>query len=514
MSPLPLASERLGHDVAGRYRVEKQLGQGGMGVLYEGRHLLTGRRVAIKFLLPRGDLRSVEVDRFLREARVAARLEHPNVVEILDMGLDGEQPYLVMELLRGESLAEELGRTGCLDPERAFQLLAPIMGALACAHDRGIVHRDLKPENIFLSQSPSQPLTPKLLDFGVASAADESSLTQSGMTVGTPSYMSPEQAKGELTLGAASDVWSMGVVWYRALSGRLPHEGTSSTAILVQIVTAAAPRLCSVRPELPALLGRAIDRALERRREDRYTDMRAFANALVRAGRQLGMALPVARDVPGLDDWGRWLAEGSEPALTAEPTRSLPAVPAYPDAAAEHAKADSLAAAPTPRSGTTRTAHGGGRSRRALLAALGLTLGLTVAFWLARELAVPAPVPAPREAPAGFVKASNHAPTGDAQLGLEDGVKPAGAERIPTADLPAAVGPPSAPGISGVPERPEPGPSTRDGALDAPGEESTPARKAMPAKSRRREPERMRSRSQPEPAEPDSERRRYEPALL
>lgn len=319
--PIPTPAERVGREVAGRYRIERLLAQGGMGVLYQGRHLLTERQVAIKFLRPRDDPNSVDADRFLREARVAARLEHPNVVEILDMGVDEQSPYLVMELLKGQPLSAKLDRAP-LSVEQAFAWLAPIMGALAVAHDAGIVHRDLKPDNIFLASHPSGHIVPKLLDFGVAKDVGEGTLTESGVTVGTPAYMSPEQARGEGSLGPASDVWSMGVVWYRALSQALPHTGGSSTGLLIKIVTEDAEPLLQRAPQLPRLLAASIDRALDRQLDVRYGDMRSFAEGLVRAATQQNIELPLSRDVVGLPDWDAW-CEGRELS-----TRSLPAVPA------------------------------------------------------------------------------------------------------------------------------------------------------------------------------------------
>jgi serine/threonine-protein kinase len=213
MSPT-VPESRLGHVVGGRYRVISVLGRGGMGVLYTAEHQLTHRRVALKLLHPEHeDLPDLHA-RFLTEARTAAAVRHPNVVDVLDMGVDTDgSPFLVMELLEGSSLDKTLLERGHLSPTVAIEWLLPILGALSTLHANDIVHRDVKPSNIFLRSGPRFEVESKLLDFGLARTMSDLRLTRSGMVLGTPLYMSPEQAGGE-AVGPQTDVWSMGVVLF------------------------------------------------------------------------------------------------------------------------------------------------------------------------------------------------------------------------------------------------------------------------------------------------------------
>src|SRR5688572_9506839 len=189
-----------------KYEQGALLGRGGMGEVYEGRHALTGRRVAIKRLSPALTRDAEASRRFLREARAAAAIEHPNVVQILDCGTDDGTPFIVMELLRGESLASLLEREGPLAPERAIELVRPVLNALERAHALSMIHRDLKPENVFLADTGEPKPVPKLLDFGIARFYEDGDeraagpLTRTGAVMGTPSFMSPEQAFGHKDL--------------------------------------------------------------------------------------------------------------------------------------------------------------------------------------------------------------------------------------------------------------------------------------------------------------------------
>jgi serine/threonine-protein kinase len=274
----------LGQTIAGKYHFERILGSGGMGVVFEATHAWTGRRVAVKVLRRdvAGDVENVQ--RFLREAKTAAALDHPNVVDVLDMGQEEDGlVYLVLELLQGESLRDLLHREGRVNPGVALHVLGPIMSALAEAHDRGIVHRDLKPENIFICREPREGrFVPKLLDFGIAKLADQReslSLTKTGAIVGTPQYMSPEQVDGKGKVSPASDVWSMGIVLYQLLAGEEPWSGDSVASVLVAILTAPTPDLRTVAPELPTALGSVVEWTLQRDPE-RRPRMRALAEAL------------------------------------------------------------------------------------------------------------------------------------------------------------------------------------------------------------------------------------------
>ncbi len=257
----------MGTTLAGKYRLDRIIGRGGVGTVFAGAHAWTGRDVAVKLLHGSHAQDRVTVERFLTEARAAAALRHPNVVEVLDMGMDDDgTAYMVLEYLEGESLARRLQRVRRLSPDEATSILLPVMDALADAHDAGIVHRDIKPENVFIALDPKRRPLPKLLDFGIAKmlASVSSHLTRAGSVVGTAGYMSPEQADGRSAIGPASDIWSMGVLFFECLTGAPPFAAESPTATLVAILTTSPPPLLRAAPNVPPQLAHAIDRALSR----------------------------------------------------------------------------------------------------------------------------------------------------------------------------------------------------------------------------------------------------------
>jgi serine/threonine-protein kinase len=226
-----------GDVVAGRYVLERELGEGGMGVVWVARSVALDVTVALKML--RGELAGTDaVERMSREARTAAQLGHPALVRMLDYGTtDDGEPFLVMELLRGEELNAILGRERRLTPARAVGLLLPVIDGLATAHEKGIVHRDIKPENIFIAQDEQGRLQPKVLDFGIAKrgGAPVSRLTQEGAVLGSPQYFSPEQAQGVEEIDFRSDIWAVGVVLYELLTGAQPFNGRNYNALIRSI---------------------------------------------------------------------------------------------------------------------------------------------------------------------------------------------------------------------------------------------------------------------------------------
>ncbi len=236
-----------GQTLDGRYRVERLLGKGGMGAVYFGRHLVIGREVAIKFLHAELAVDEDVVKRFYREAQAAAAIRHNNIIDVLDVGVTPEgEPYLVMEYLEGEDLSSMIKRVGSFDLATTCGILEPVLLALAAAHEKGIIHRDLKPENIFLTKFENEPTTIKLIDFGISKfvqAGDKSRLTQTGVLLGTPAYMSPEQAKGG-DVDIRTDIYAMGVILYEMLTGALPFKGEHYNELLINVLT-AKPRLPS-----------------------------------------------------------------------------------------------------------------------------------------------------------------------------------------------------------------------------------------------------------------------------
>lgn len=282
--PIPTDEERLGTLVGGKYLLKQIVGRGGMGVVYEATHTWTSRRVAVKLLNPFFVQDETVVARFLREAQSAASLNHPNVVDVLDMGADDKHTvFIALEFLQGESLAAKLERDGALTPQATIAILMPIMAALDTAHAGGVVHRDLKPENIFLSVDGAGQHVPKLLDFGIAKLVAETTSGKGshlGAVIGTPHYMSPEQASGSADIGPAADVWSMGVVMYECVTQMLPFEGETPHAVVDAILRHSYIPFSKCRVELPEAFVIAVERAITADPNVRYAQMRQFAIAV------------------------------------------------------------------------------------------------------------------------------------------------------------------------------------------------------------------------------------------
>ncbi|MBX3276147.1 MAG: protein kinase [Sandaracinaceae bacterium] len=297
--PILTDEERCGSELAGKYRIETVIGRGGMGVVFRGRHLLTARDVAIKILRPEMSQDATLSRRFVREARAASTLRHPNVVEVLDLGVEPDgTAYMVLELLDGEPLAELLDRKERLPLARTLELLLPVMDALSVAHEAGIVHRDLKPDNIFLAREHDGRVRPTLLDFGIAKVADASGsfATRTGSVMGTPHYMAPEQARGASDQGAAVDVWAIGVILYQCLSGALPFDDEAVTLVMLKVITEPSPRLDSAALALPEAIVEVVARAMAKAPGERFASMTDFVAALRDAAEAAGVPVPRARE--------------------------------------------------------------------------------------------------------------------------------------------------------------------------------------------------------------------------
>jgi serine/threonine-protein kinase len=270
----PMSGQALtdGVTIGGKYLVEGYLGGGGIGEVYRATHTWTGRMVALKVLRPHYAEEPSVVQRFFSEAKLTARLKHPNVVDVLDMGSDGRTVYLVLECLVGASLADYLNERGRLDLANAQRLLLPIMRALDLAHRAGVVHRDLKPDNIFLHRDETGRTVPKLLDFGLAKVAQasKSGLTIAGSILGTPAYMSPEQAQGAEDVGPSADVWALGVTLYECLAGVCPFTGQTARELLVNIIMGNHTPLGTIAP-VSAEVERVVEGALRAKPAERWT---------------------------------------------------------------------------------------------------------------------------------------------------------------------------------------------------------------------------------------------------
>jgi serine/threonine-protein kinase len=278
---------RVGRIVGGKYRLLRLIGAGGMGEVYEAQHSIIGRRFAIKFLHPLLAGNNESVARFQREAQAAGSLENENIAAVVDAGTaDDGAPYLVMEYLDGEDLAHLLVRGGPLPVPRAAYIIIQACRGLAAAHSRGIVHRDLKPENLFICRRNDGSDLVKVLDFGIAKlhtgrAANGTGLTQTGTTMGTPFYMSLEQARGAKEVDQRTDLYALGVILYEILSGAKPHPGESYNEILYHVISKEPAPLDSARPGLPPGLSAVVHKAMAREVDDRYATAADFTAALI-----------------------------------------------------------------------------------------------------------------------------------------------------------------------------------------------------------------------------------------
>lgn len=273
----------------GKYKIAKEIDRGGMGAVYRAFDTNLGRMVALKVLSPHLGLDESFVERFRREAKMAANLRHRNIVTIYDMGSADDQYYIAMEYVEGPNLREEVRTSGRMAPQRVAAILKQLAAALDYAHDQGVIHRDIKPSNILIEAEDEV----KLADFGIAKALSDSTtgLTGTQIRIGTPHYMSPEQAEGQ-SLNAASDIYSLGIVVYEMLAGRTPFTG-ATTAVLLAHISKQPPSLRALVPGLPAKVEKVVFKALEKQPQKRYQTAGEFARAF-----QEAVNAPVRRRAP------------------------------------------------------------------------------------------------------------------------------------------------------------------------------------------------------------------------
>ena len=260
-----------------RYRIERQLGAGGMATVYLAHDLKLGREVALKVLRP--ELGAVlGNERFLAEVKITARLDHPHILTLIDSGSAGGLLYYVLPYVRGESLRDLLNREQQLSLEQALAITKQVGSALDYAHRKGVVHRDIKPENILLQEGEAM-----LADFGIALAVQESGgsrLTETGLSLGTPHYMSPEQATGDRNVDARSDLYSLASVLFEMLVGEPPITGKTVQAVIAKLLTETAMHVRTVRPMVPEPVDTAIAKALSKVPADRFSSVADFVRAL------------------------------------------------------------------------------------------------------------------------------------------------------------------------------------------------------------------------------------------
>ena len=283
--PTPVSQPPLapapGQVLGGKYRVVRQIGEGGMGVVLEAEHTTSGKRVAIKWLHPKMASEPDAEERFVREARAAARIRHPNVVDVYDVVQEHDGVFLVMELLEGEPLTDVLER-GQLPVPSLIALLIEAMRGVSAAHKQGVVHRDVKPDNIFLCRIADRTTPcPKVLDFGISKLDKENlRITQTGMALGTPLYMSYEQLQGSRDVDARTDVYAFAVILYEALTGQPPFDADTFSELMVKMATEHATPPKTLRDEVPGELDRVVLRALAKDRTQRTPSLLAFISEL------------------------------------------------------------------------------------------------------------------------------------------------------------------------------------------------------------------------------------------
>ncbi len=342
-------SVRRGDTVTGKYRLVREIGAGGMGVVWEARHVVTDRPFAIKFLS--GPSRQEHYARFLQEARVSGLVRHPSIVDVYDVGtapeLDGV-PFLVMDLLDGSSLKEVLAVNGKLTVRQTFAVMLPLVSALAAAHEAGVVHRDLKPSNLFVHRLPTGALVPKVLDFGISkligparkiSGSDERRrLTRTGAVLGSPLYMSPEQVRGDTTLDERSDVHAIGAILWECLTGELLFKGDlDDNELASQISFGDRRSLSELWPDCPPALSAIVSRCISTRRDERFASAQEVYGELERLQGELA---------PGVT-----LTDPKE-ANALFPLLSMPKIP-KPLEQATTVDSDMPAGTPKPRGGDT-----------------------------------------------------------------------------------------------------------------------------------------------------------------
>src|SRR5215203_640169 len=329
---------RLGTEIAG-YRIEERIGRGGMGVVYRAQHMNLQRRAAIKIIAPEfADTKGFR-SRFIREARIAAALQHPNIVTVYDAGQAGQTLYIAMQFIRGSDLAATLREQGRLRPYRAIDVCRQVAAALDAAHGMGLIHRDVKPANVLIEGRIAF-----LTDFGLTKRIEgtQTQLTKAGDVVGTIHYVAPEQIEGG-RVDARTDIYSLGCLLYHCLSGELPFARDTDVAVIYAHLSEEPPRLTSVRPELPGGLDAVIAKALEKAPERRFpscADLMSAARSVIDAAGPLAdTATP--RPVPAFGDHfdvpttigGRRIPAEGDPASVPTGIGQAGAVPSHMDAA-------------------------------------------------------------------------------------------------------------------------------------------------------------------------------------
>jgi len=409
----------------GVYHVGACIGEGGMARIYQAEHAGLRRQVALKVLLDASTRAPEGRERFLREARIAAAIKHPNVVNIFDVGVHEDTAFLVMELLTGTDLEQLIEERGALDEGTIIDIMIPVLAGLTAVHDAGVVHRDLKPGNVFLAQGRYDELDPKLLDFGISKAAgpEQLRLTANGMLIGTPFYMSPEGLRGE-EMTPASDQYSLGVVIYECATGTNPFHASTFAEIFKLIGAGQYPPPSSTHPQISKRLERIIMRAMSLDPAQRYKDLREMGrDLLVLAGQRTRIT------------WSLSFGEIDRPRTSSTSTWTVPE-------------------RPTPRQTAGHDVISLQPKRRLLMPLLWTALGAALVFFglawsgaFSRQAQPESRLPSPATAaqPGSHPRAGSSEPVTPA---------PAAASTQVAAAAPAVVAPRAPDAVAGMPARP------------------------------------------------------------
>jgi len=285
LQPVGGEDPKIGMLLQEKYKIVRKLGEGGMGAVYEGEHVLIKRRVAIKCLHPQFAQNPEIVARFHREALAATSIGHENIIEVTDMGrFDDGTVFMVLEFLEGRDWSHDIDQHGAQSVDKVITIVNQICDALQAAHAKGIIHRDLKPENVFLITRGGNPNFVKVLDFGISKFKDNAgggkAMTQTGATLGTPYYMAPEQAQGKKDIDHRADIYSLGVMVFQALTGQYPFDDDSYPMLVLKICTEQPPSLRLYRPDLPVEIEHVVNRLLAKQPADRFPDCASVKAAL------------------------------------------------------------------------------------------------------------------------------------------------------------------------------------------------------------------------------------------
>ncbi len=490
--------KHIGQILHGTYRIKRLIGKGGMGAVYEASHLRLPRRFAVKLLFADASADRDAVARFQREAQVTSDLGHPNIVEVVDFHhTDEGEPYIVMEMLKGEDLGKRLRKIKRFTLDEATAVLEQAASALQAAHDEGIIHRDLKPQNIFLCDTKKQKDLVKVVDFGIAKIlGSKNSMAQTKGIIGTAWYMSPERVKNETErVDHRADIFSMGAIMFELLTGEPPFTG-EAPAVMYQIVHKDLPSLRALRPDVPEEVERAIARALAKEPEDRYATIEEFAHDVSLPEEYRGPILEVDTSPHGLtpppEDAGEpTVLDGSilEGPATPPPTPGVTGEAATREAITEEREVPT-APVPRPQEQQKRTTHttgmgevlapaGGGRGKVMALAAgvvvvLALAAGgIILGLGEDNPTGVAAKAPPPVKKEPAAVPREEPAPT--------PAKKPAPAARLDSGVMVVVI-----PGPVAKPKAPAKAPPAETTPAPAPKAKVEPKPKAPPPRPRPR----------------------------